>query len=67
MSTSDRGFASMDKDKQREIASKGGGTSDSSSKSSTSSSRSTRTSRGAAGKTAAARRGGEHSHRTSDS
>jgi uncharacterized protein len=47
---SNRGFASMNEDKQREIASKGGKASAKSNK-------------GAAGSTGAARRGGENSHK----
>lgn len=64
MATSDRGFASMDKDKQQAIASKGGKASHGSQSSSSSSS--TRAS-GAAGKTEAAKRGGQNSHRGSSS
>lgn len=51
MATSDRGFASMDADKQRKIARMGGMASAKS-----------RRAKGAAGRTAAAKRGGEHSH-----
>ncbi len=58
MATSDRGFASMDPDKQREIASKGGKASHSGGRTT-----STRAS-GAAGKTEAAKRGGQNSHRS---
>ncbi len=54
--SSNRGFAAMDEDKQKAIASKGGKASGGNRSSS-----STRAS-GAAGKTEAAKRGGQHSH-----
>ncbi|HET8991424.1 MAG TPA: KGG domain-containing protein [Candidatus Saccharimonadales bacterium] len=57
MATSDRGFASMDPAKQREIASKGG-------KASHSGGRTSSRASGAAGKTEAAKRGGQNSHRS---
>ncbi len=56
MAISDRGFASMDDAKQRKIAKMGGQASGTS--------RATSTKRGAAGRTAAAKRGGKNSHRT---
>jgi general stress protein YciG len=60
MATDDRGFASMDKDKQKEIDSEGGKASGTSRSNKTNSKAS-----GAAGSTDAAKRGGEHSHKDS--
>lgn len=59
---SDRGFASMDESKQKEIASKGGKASGAS-RSNNSNSSSSKSS-GAAGSTEAAKRGGENSNRS---
>jgi general stress protein YciG len=57
MATDNQGFAGMDADKQKEIASKGGKASGVSRSNKTNSNTS-----GAAGSTDAAKRGGEHSH-----
>lgn len=62
MAESDRGFASMDESKQKEIASKGGKASGAS-RSNNSNSSSSKSS-GAAGSTEAAKRGGENSNRS---
>ena len=59
-----QGFASMDESKQREIASKGGKASHGGgNKSASTSARGGSSARGAAGKTEAAKRGGQNSHR----
>lgn len=61
-----QGFASMDEDKQKEIASKGGKASHSGGNSSNlnnSNSSSNSNASGAAGSTEAAKRGGENSHK----
>jgi len=57
MADSKRGFAAMSDSKQREIASKGGKASGGSNNSGSNAS-------GAAGKTEAAKRGGQNSHRS---
>ncbi|HET7059879.1 MAG TPA: KGG domain-containing protein [Candidatus Saccharimonadales bacterium] len=64
MADSNRGFAAMDEDKQKDIASEGGKArhSNKSNDNNKKSSSSPQTS-GAAGSTEAAKRGGEHSHR----
>lgn len=62
MAGSDRGFASMDEAKQKEIASKGGKASRASRSNSGNSSSSSNASV-AAGSTEAAKRGGQHSRR----
>ncbi len=61
MADSKRGFAAMDENKQKEIASKGGKASGSSRNSNSSQSSTS----GAAGSTDAAKRGGQNSRRNS--
>lgn len=58
-----QGFASMDEIKQRKIAKMGGEASHGGGNKSTSSRTSGSSARGAAGKTEAAKRGGENSHK----
>jgi len=63
MATSDRGFASMDENKKREIQSMGGKASGGGKKSDSSSTRSTSTGRGSNLTQADRSKGGKNSHR----